>query len=232
MRAIAHAAATLTRVATFLVVAPAWLFERGVRRFIRRWAFDPYSSTPYFLILVLLAWYGVSFGGAKLTRWRHVLAASVGIYVLSCLEILALWLCLTIATGHRGAVFDGLKRVMWWSSRKIRSTPFDARSLYMGIGAYIYTAFYFACVDTLIYRAVTDAYHGIVWTSSIDLAGQFLYYSVVTMATVGYGDIYPTSWHSRLAAMAEIMLGLFFGLFLFATFVSGFVGRLSEKKAG
>jgi hypothetical protein len=35
-----------------------------------------------------------------------------------------------------------------------------------------------------------------------------LHFSVMTLSTVGYGDIYPTAWYSKLIVDLEILLGL------------------------
>jgi hypothetical protein len=47
-----------------------------------------------------------------------------------------------------------------------------------------------------------------------------LYFSVVTMATVGYGDITPTDWIGRLLVVAQIALGLFLVIAVLARWVS------------
>lgn len=36
---------------------------------------------------------------------------------------------------------------------------------------------------------------------------QCLHFSVVTMATVGYGDVHPNQWYSRLAVDIQILIG-------------------------
>ena len=39
---------------------------------------------------------------------------------------------------------------------------------------------------------------------------NMIYYSMVTIATVGYGDIVPTAWLSKLLAIGEIFVGIWF----------------------
>lgn len=52
---------------------------------------------------------------------------------------------------------------------------------------------------------------------------QFLYFSTITMTTLGYGDIMPASPAARALVMLEAMCGQFF----LAVFVARFVGALS-----
>lgn len=59
---------------------------------------------------------------------------------------------------------------------------------------------------------------------------DLFYYSLVTIATVGYGDIYPTMWISRLFAIFEIMFGLGFALLLFTMLISLYIDIQRKKK--
>ena len=52
---------------------------------------------------------------------------------------------------------------------------------------------------------------------------QFLYFSTITMTTLGYGDIMPASPAARALVMLEAMCGQFF----LAVFVARFVGALA-----
>jgi len=47
---------------------------------------------------------------------------------------------------------------------------------------------------------------------------QFLYFSVVTIATVGYGDILPASTAARLITASEVLAGLSLLVFLMTAF--------------
>jgi hypothetical protein len=55
---------------------------------------------------------------------------------------------------------------------------------------------------------------------------QFLYFSVITLTTLGYGDIMPASPVARSLVMLEAMLGQFF----LAVFVARFVGALGPPR--
>ncbi len=59
---------------------------------------------------------------------------------------------------------------------------------------------------------------------------DMLYYSLVTITTVGYGDITPTHWISKFFVMGEIMFGLGFVLLLFTMLISLYIDIQRKKK--
>lgn len=44
------------------------------------------------------------------------------------------------------------------------------------------------------------------WGNGFDTIGKYLYFSAITLLSVGYGDLTPFGW-SKLAAVIEAMLG-------------------------
>jgi voltage-gated potassium channel len=82
----------------------------------------------------------------------------------------------------------------------------------------------------LIYSVFGSLYLGNQFSPPINDLVTSLYFSVVTMGTVGYGDITPKTEEARLFAVSVIILGLA----VFATSVTAIAGpiiaRLSERK--
>lgn len=202
---------------------PTVLIEMIVNRWSSDWVFGPFSATPYFLLISGLSAYAVVYWGF----WYRV----AGLYFLTAMEFLALWNCLAIATGNRGGVFQQLKQYTWRSHREISKQPiFGVRSLYMGIVSYGFTVFYFGIANLFVYRLDAKAFCGLNSTLPLGTAWEFLYYSVVTITTLGYGDISPKKFWSQALTVAEVALGLFFVLFLFGAFVSFHVNQLSNQR--
>lgn len=57
------------------------------------------------------------------------------------------------------------------------------------------------------------------------------YFSAVTLATVGYGDLYPTTPISKLFTVAYIFVGVGLGLYIFSTLARSFIeGRDRRMK--
>jgi uncharacterized membrane protein len=57
------------------------------------------------------------------------------------------------------------------------------------------------------------------------LQSDMLYYSVVTLATVGYGDILPVSETARALAVIEAVVGQFYVAVVVAVFVGMFAAQ-------
>lgn len=74
----------------------------------------------------------------------------------------------------------------------------------------------------LIYAVFGSLYLGAQFSPPIRDLVTALYYSVVTMGTVGYGDIVPKTQHAELFTVSIIILGIA----VFATSVSAVVGPL------
>jgi len=59
---------------------------------------------------------------------------------------------------------------------------------------------------------------------------DLLYYSLVTITTLGYGDIVPSFWVSKVFVMGEIIFGLGFALLLFTMLISLYIDIQRKKK--
>ena len=55
---------------------------------------------------------------------------------------------------------------------------------------------------------------------------ESLYFSGVTLATLGYGDILPKHWFCRLLALSEV----FAGILLIAIAIATYIGAVNEKR--
>jgi Ion channel len=118
------------------------------------------------------------------------------------------------------AAFFGLSVVGLFSYlRKVRSVQLThlhtAVSVYLLIGM-----FWFA-----LYAAIDAAHPGSFQhsTSSIvDRESEMLYFSLVTLATVGYGDIVPLGDEARMLAALEGVAGVLYVAITVAVLVSAF----------
>jgi voltage-gated potassium channel Kch len=59
---------------------------------------------------------------------------------------------------------------------------------------------------------------------------DLLYFSLVTITTVGYGDIQPGLWFSKIFVISEILFGVGFALLLITMLISVYIDIQQKKK--
>jgi hypothetical protein len=85
--------------------------------------------------------------------------------------------------------------------------------IYGAICAYLLFGYAWAFGYSLIEELQPGSFKYLATPAPHDLVGrlmQFRYFSFVTLATVGYGDIVPATAGARTAALLEAMLGQFY----------------------
>jgi hypothetical protein len=105
----------------------------------------------------------------------------------------------------------------------IRHAPrVDSEVLCAGVAAYLMLALLWAMAYTLVFRLDPAAFtHPAGPAAARGMEGlNSLYFSVMTLATVGYGDITPVSGPARMLAMLESMTGIFYIALLISRLVS------------
>lgn len=140
----------------------------------------------------------------------------------------SLWLLLAILAIDSAAYIYGFKRPIFvTSARGLRLGRAEPRirtpkgAVLCSLASYGLTVYCFAvAVSYLSYRDTRAYSEGV-----LDLSTS-LYFSVVTAATVGYGDIYPLSRVARWLAVAEIVTS-----FLYAVFIFSLVASVVREKA-
>jgi hypothetical protein len=95
-----------------------------------------------------------------------------------------------------------------------------AVSIYLLL-AYTWAAFYYAMVNLY-----PDSFQ--LGTNSTDYQTALLYFSLVTLSTVGYGDVVPLSGEARMLASLEAVTGVLYVAITVAILVSGYRRRSSD----
>jgi len=111
----------------------------------------------------------------------------------------------------------------------MRSTRIDAEHIYAALSAYLLAGIFFGVL-----------YHGVerVWPGSFTAGGAIgefplfdgIYFSFVTLATLGYGDVLPVSEVARGLAMIEAVSGQLFLAVMIARLVSSHVQTADGRK--
>ena len=108
----------------------------------------------------------------------------------------------------------------------VRARVVDAEILFGAACVYLF----FALVWGLAYELLETAQPGSLAVGGSPMAadtdgGVIMYYSFVTLTTLGYGDVAPVSQFARLLAILEAVLGQLFMVFLVARLVGVHTGQ-------
>jgi Ion channel len=94
------------------------------------------------------------------------------------------------------------------------------------VTAYILIAFSFAAIYNIALQLDSRSFRFPEWIdagSAEGLRTEMLYFSLVTLATLGYGDILPSSPFTQMLAVLEAVIGQFFMAVLVAWLVGMFI---------
>jgi hypothetical protein len=160
---------------------------------------------------------------AGVTRRRRALALVSALATVLCLVAYSLtstpWLGLTARL-----TFLAFHLVITWSLlRTLLDHPTVQRNtLYGAASTYLLVGFAFATVYALLEEVHPPALggHSARQGSARLLPADFVFFSFMTLTTVGYGDITPISAEARLVAVLEAVAGVFFLAFLVARLVA------------
>jgi hypothetical protein len=104
----------------------------------------------------------------------------------------------------------------------LRAPRVTSEVLYAGIATYLMLGVLWAFAYLLVARLVPDSFAFTAGTASGQSMKGFngLYFSFVTLSTVGYGDIIPVSPAARLLAIVEATAGMIYMTVLIARLVA------------
>ena len=101
-----------------------------------------------------------------------------------------------------------------------------SRSPFAAVTVYILIAFSFATVYNIVLQIDFQSFRFPEWIEpgAVEvLRTEMLYFSLVTLATLGYGDILPSSPFTQMLAVLEAVIGHFFMAVLVAWLVGMFI---------
>ena len=104
----------------------------------------------------------------------------------------------------------------------------SADMIYGGINVYLLVSLAFAAAYKVQFLLVPGSIHGL---SAESIMEDTLYYSLVTITTLGYGDILPVSNNARMVAAAEAVFGQLFIAVLLAKLVATHISSKAGSKS-
>ena len=104
----------------------------------------------------------------------------------------------------------------------------DPDRIFAAISVYFLIALGFAIVYGIIESLQPGSFSGLTTGGESRPSAEFLYYSLVTLTTLGYGEITPVAPQVRSLAAIEAMMGVFY----VATLVARLVALHSQSRRG
>lgn len=167
--------------------------------------------------------------------WNRIRTLLLGLWLVSLAASLAAFLPLPSAWKRAGQVTEiaALTPLIAWLCAGIlsfvfRMKRFSADGIFATVTVYLLIAILFAklYVLTLAFDpAAFDLPSSAAERAPQLLQGDMLYYSVITMATVGYGDMLPVSEIARALAVVESVVGQFYVAVVVAVFVGMYTAQ-------
>jgi hypothetical protein len=153
---------------------------------------------------------------------------SVYLVVLWALLTLAVDLIAEFAPSHSSPALETTLKLVSLSilvfmtlKRTLRPGPITLNRVMGGIAGYLLIGFTWAFAYQLVVQVVPGAIHFISEAADIRSRQQarLIYFSFVTLTTVGYGDAYPVHPVARSLAVAEALVGQLYLTILIASLV-------------
>lgn len=121
-----------------------------------------------------------------------------------------------------------------WSQLRhlLRHKHVTSETISMSISTYLLIGFTWGVLYIVIYAVQPNAFNfgsGPPPTNFADVTSTLFYFSLTTIATVGYGDIQPMTLQARYASVAEGILGQFYLAILVARLVSLHMSKSPEN---
>jgi Ion channel len=170
--------------------------------------FSPGSPSHFFIDIYLLVWViGLSLllFYSPLARWF-----TIGAAIYRIVDILSDQLCILLVESQKPS----------WRLASVRRSVLSAMlNFYELVVAY---ALLFFHTGTIVFNIDKQP--------PIENAGQAFYYSLVTMATLGYGELVPGDDLSRKLVIAELITEITFLVAIIPAFIAAFTVQLGGRE--
>lgn len=114
----------------------------------------------------------------------------------------------------------------------MRSKTVDANSIIGAVCIYLLLGVIWALFYVLVNILIPGSFSVQISGSAFAQLQAFLYYSFVTLTTLGYGDIAPISGTARALSTIEAILGQFYIAILVAGLVAAFITQKKSTSTG
>lgn len=113
-----------------------------------------------------------------------------------------------------------------------RSGTIDANSIIGAVCIYLMLGVIWALLYALVNMIIPGSFGGQISGNVFQQLQDFIYYSFVTLTTLGYGEIIPIMATARSLASLEAIFGQFYIATLVAGLVAAYITRRQQKTNG
>jgi voltage-gated potassium channel len=108
-----------------------------------------------------------------------------------------------------------------------QNTEVNHETIAAALSSYLLIGYGWSFIYAIIYIYIPESFEGMILAQT-DVRLRFIYFSFVTLTTLGYGDISPTAPIAEVWAILEAIVGQIYLVVL----ISGLVGKyISDKSA-
>jgi len=112
----------------------------------------------------------------------------------------------------------------------LRAPCVDAAVVSAGLSVYLMMGLFWAFVYLILAELVPGSFTFVAGPAGRQMIGlDAVYYSFVTLSTIGYGDIIPASYPARMLSVLEATTGLFYVTVLLARLVSLYSNEIAHS---
>jgi hypothetical protein len=111
-------------------------------------------------------------------------------------------------------------------------TEINANRLYGAVCVYLMLGVLWALIFSVVSELDPGAFVGALQPANVENWNvEWLYYSFITLTTLGYGDILPVSTTARVFAYSEAVIGVFYMAVLVAALVGSYASGGVRKRS-
>ena len=196
--------------------------EIGVREETRRLVLEP----ALILMLLMGVW-----GLGKEKKWLMIIGGSIATTVVA-IAVLNFFLNMDgLRLVNMGILLVFFVASTWIASRNLLlSGEIDINKIIGAICIYLLLGLNWAMFYLFINKAIPSSFHGLTSTAIGAQFSEFLYFSFVTITTLGYGDLIAVKPLARTVAFLEAIVGQFYVAVLVAWLVGMYLSEKSQHR--
>lgn len=175
-----------------------------------------------------------------LGAWSFASQRKIFIVAVGIIGLALTFAIMGVLTGSPLAIFltFGSMIVFWvmcaWlvGRNVLRPGPANLNRIAGGVCIYMIAANVWALTYTLLHLSIPTSFKGLEYAALEGRLAEFLYFSYITLTTLGYGDVTPVHPLARWLAQFEAVFGQFYIAILIATLVGTWIASATSGESG